>query len=228
MTGDSARLLGRAVRAATELLDHGDADALGAGGDGGTGLAGPVVGLVFKVAADEPGEAMQAAVGIATEAVGPDGRGLFAANVVADPEGGVAASTSSDDLHSPTTSAARSARWRWVGTGGEIWHCRVDNVVVDQSQAQLDRAATAMSELLDGGGEHGRGALADQGDGNAASLIGLTFAVAADSAGLAAQHAVDAAAEALGPNARTLYGVSVFVAARAPDDFDEFYPPLMD
>jgi hypothetical protein len=45
-------------------------------------MATPVVGMVFSVAADSPGEASQTAVEIATDALGSDGRGLYGVTVI--------------------------------------------------------------------------------------------------------------------------------------------------
>jgi hypothetical protein len=116
--------------------------------------------------------------------------------------------------------------YRWAGTGGELWHARVETFVDDDSGRLVGPAADAASLLLTGGG--GRGAGADQGTWMATPVIGLAFAVAADSPGQAAQTAVDVASQALGAEGRRLYGVSVFRASEAPADVPGDYPSLMD
>lgn len=44
-------------------------------------MAEPVVGMVFSVAADSPGQAVQTAVEVATDAIAPNGRDLYGASV---------------------------------------------------------------------------------------------------------------------------------------------------
>jgi hypothetical protein len=80
---DSARRVGPTWDALSKLLVHGDpADRAGHGTDQGTGMATPVVGMVFSVAADSPGQAAQTAYEVATDALGPNGRGLYGVNVI--------------------------------------------------------------------------------------------------------------------------------------------------
>lgn len=228
--GDSGRLVEAAARATSGVLDCGAPDGLGAGADQGVGLAEPVVGLVFSVAADSPGQAMQTAVDVATEALGSSGRGFFAASVLPTsniPE--LAPDMSPNDpVSSPTTGPFEPGRWRWTGTGGERWHTRVEVCVDGDSAHLLASAARAVSEQLEHGDPADRGGRADQGTGIAAPVVGLTFMVAADDPGRAAQTGFDVAIRALGAESRELYGVSVFRASAAPAYPSEDYPPLMD
>ena len=228
--GDSGRLEERAARATSGVLDCGAPDALGAGADQGIGLAEPVVGLIFSVAADSPGQAMQTAVDVATEALGSSGRGFFAASAL--PTSNIPdiapAMPPNDPVASPTTGPFEPGRWRWTGTGGERWHTRVEACVDGDSAHLLASAARAVSEQLEHGDPADRGGRADQGTGIAAPVVGLTFMVAADDPGQAAQTAVDVAVRALGADSRGLYGVSVFRASAAPACPSEDYPPLMD
>lgn len=213
-----------------KLLDGGDRDALGAGADQGIGFAEPVVGLVFSVAADSAGQAMKTAVDVATEALGPSGRGFFNASVLlaaSIPE--VAPPMSPHDpVFSPATGSFAPNCWRWTGTGSEAWHTRVEVCVDGDSARLLAPAAQAVSKQLEHGGAEDRGGRADQGTGLAAPAVGLTFMVAADEPGQAAQMAVDVAVLALGTESRRLYGVSVFRASDAPTYSSDGYPPLVD
>jgi hypothetical protein len=75
---DSGRLVSTVWDALARLLVHGDSTDGGRPGvDQGTGMATPVLGMVFSVAAGSPGEAAQTAVDIAHEALGDNGRGLY-------------------------------------------------------------------------------------------------------------------------------------------------------
>lgn len=229
---DTGRLVNSAARATSDLLDGGGPDARGAGADQGTGLAVPVIGLTFAVSADSPGQAVQTAVDVATEALASNSRGLFAASVLlasSVPEGDPTSRSFLDDgLFSPATGPIRPNQWRWTGIGHERWHTRVEVFVDENSGRLVAPAAQTVSDLLEHGDAEARAGRADQGTGLAEPVIGLTFMVAADYPGQAAQTAVDVATEALGTEGRGIYGVSVFRASKAPANPADDYPTLMD
>ena len=75
---DSGDLVGPTWDALSRLLVHGDpSDRGGHGIDQGTGMATPVIGMVFSVAAVTPGEAAQTAVDVAAAALGDENHGLY-------------------------------------------------------------------------------------------------------------------------------------------------------
>ncbi len=75
---DSGRHVGPVWNALSDLLVHGDPNSRGGHGcDQGTGMATPVIGMVFSVAADTPGEAAQTAVDVAGAALGNNDSGLY-------------------------------------------------------------------------------------------------------------------------------------------------------
>jgi hypothetical protein len=79
---DSGHLVGPTWDSLSTLLVHGDpADRGGHGTDQGTGMVSPVIGMVFSVAADTPGQASQTAVDVGTAALGEYGRGLYGVSV---------------------------------------------------------------------------------------------------------------------------------------------------
>jgi len=79
--GDSARLVEPAWQALEALLVHGSASEERHGADQGTGLAEPVVGMVFSVAATTAGAAANTAVAVAVAALGDEARGLYGVSV---------------------------------------------------------------------------------------------------------------------------------------------------
>lgn len=82
VSDDSGDLVSPTWDALSKFLVHGDpADAGGHGTDQGTGMATPVVGMVFSVAAGSPGEAAQTAVDVASSALGEANRGLYGVSV---------------------------------------------------------------------------------------------------------------------------------------------------
>ena len=81
--GDSQQYLPPAVDALRDLLGSTDPEARDScGGDQGTGLAEPVVGLCFLVTASGPGAAADRAVELATAALGESARDLYGVSVV--------------------------------------------------------------------------------------------------------------------------------------------------
>ena len=81
--GDSRQFLSPAVDALRALLGSVDPEARDScGGDQGTGLADPVVGLCFLVTASGPGAAANRAVELATAALGESARELYGVSVV--------------------------------------------------------------------------------------------------------------------------------------------------
>ena len=80
---DSGRLVGPTGDALRRLLTQSNPDdPWGGGVDQGTGLASPVIGMVFSVAADGPGAGADTAVSIAKQALMDEGLALYGVSVV--------------------------------------------------------------------------------------------------------------------------------------------------
>jgi hypothetical protein len=81
--GDSSEQFTRPAAAALSTLLHTDDGGPGPeGADQGTGMASPVVGLVFLVRADDPAQATATAVETAGKAMEESTRGLYGVTVI--------------------------------------------------------------------------------------------------------------------------------------------------
>lgn len=78
---DSARLVAPTAEALQRLLTGGNPDDPFGCVDQGTGIAEPVIGMVFSVAADGPGGAADTAVSIAKQVLGDEGLALYGVSV---------------------------------------------------------------------------------------------------------------------------------------------------
>jgi hypothetical protein len=118
---------------------------------------------------------------------------------------------------------------RWAGSGSELWFVRVEIFVDDDSARLVGPTWDALSRLLVHGEPADRGGHGtDQGTGMATPVVGMVFSVAADSPGQASQTAVEVATNALGPDGRGLYGVSVIPHSKAPANREPDFPSLND
>jgi hypothetical protein len=78
---DSGPLVGPTAEALRRLLTRGNPDDPFGGVDQGTGIAEPVIGMVFSVSADGPGGAADTAISIAQRALGDHALALYGVSV---------------------------------------------------------------------------------------------------------------------------------------------------
>lgn len=81
VSDDSGRLVAPTADALRRLLTEGNPDDLSGCVDQGTGIAEPVIGMVFSVSADGPGAAADTAVAIARQALGDEALALYGVSV---------------------------------------------------------------------------------------------------------------------------------------------------